>query len=490
MSKKNLELASTWMLGARIAGGGFGKVYEAIGSTPPAVIKLVPKQPGADRELLFVDLEGVRNVVPVIDSGEHGNQWAFVMPRADRSLREHLDSHGTMLDPVEALTILTDIVTALVDLDGKIVHRDLKPENVLLLGGRWCLADFGISRYAEASTAIDTHKWSMSQPYAAPERWRSERASSATDVYALGVIAHELLSGHRPFQGPSTEDYQEQHLYAEPRALTGVHPGLAALVDECLFKSPATRPTPANLLARISKQLEVPASGALAALAEANLAEVQRRADADRHASKAASEAEHRRLRQEAASVTLTRISRALWEAITAAAPAATARPPRGNSWQISLGQADLLFVSAIDRPVSWGGWDAPAFTVDAVASLSLRIPPGNAEYEGRSHSLWFGDVQVQGQFGWYETAFMVSPLMGHRGRQNPFSLDPGEESAKAVWHGMAEYQMAWPFTRLDPDDLEEFIERWAGWFAAAATGKLSYPSHMPERSAQGSWRR
>jgi serine/threonine-protein kinase len=63
----------------------------------------------------------------------------------------------------------------------------LKPDNGLLLGEHWCLADFGISRCAEATTAPDTRKYSMTWDYAATEQWRHERATSAMDVYALGV---------------------------------------------------------------------------------------------------------------------------------------------------------------------------------------------------------------------------------------------------------------------------------------------------------------
>jgi hypothetical protein len=54
----------------------------------------------------------------------------------------------------------------------------------------------------------------------------------------------------------------------------------------------------------------------------------------------------------------------------------------------------------------------------------------------------------------------------------------------------MAEFQVAWPFTRLAPENLDVFIERWAGWFAQAATGKLEHPSHMPERPPPDTWRR
>ncbi len=111
-------------------------------------------------------------------------------------------------------------------------------------------------------------------------------------------------------------------------------------------------------------------------------------------------------------------------------------------------------------------------------------------QYEGRSHSLWFCDAQVEGDYAWHETAFMVMALIPKRGRQDPFALDPGKESAKALWAGMAEIQMAWPFTRLGVDDLGEFVDRWAGWFADAAAGKLAHPSSMPERDPAGSWRR
>ena len=89
-----------------------------------------------------------------------------------------------------------------------------------------------------------------------------------------------------------------------------------------------------------------------------------------------------------------------------------------------------MTFFGASERANSWGGWQAPAFQIDAVASLNLQIPPTRFEYEGRSHSLWFGDIQEEGRFAWFGTAFMVSPLMAQHGRQDPFALDPGESAA------------------------------------------------------------
>ena len=213
-----LKIEREWELGEPIGAGGFGKVYAATLANDPSagsfVIKLVPKAPGAQRELLFANLGNARNVVPIIESGETDDSWALVMPKALKSLREYIDDVGRPLNPATAIPILTDVATALADLDGKVLHRDVKPENVLLLNGSWCLADFGISRYAEATTAPDTQKFAWSAPYAAPERWRAERATGATDVYALGVMGFELLSGMWPFAGPDMGDFRDQHLHA------------------------------------------------------------------------------------------------------------------------------------------------------------------------------------------------------------------------------------------------------------------------------------
>lgn len=335
----------------------------------------------------------------------------------------------------------------------------------------------------------------MSPPYAAPERWRSERATSAADVYALGVMGFEMLMGHRPFTASTMEDYRELHLHHNPPAVDGVPVSLATLLDECLFKSPATRPSPENLLARLNRQQARPVSAGLAALQAANQSQVRQQLEVDREASVSATAAEQRDERVAAARVLYGRIADSLRDVILDAAPAAKLTYDRNLGragklgWVIKLGDAALSFSDCIARNASWGDWQPPAFTVDVWGALEVRIPRTYDEYEGRSHSLWFGDIQQAGQFGWYESSFMLSGFSGRRSTVDPFSLDPGVEAAKAVWNGMAEYQPAWPFTKLEPDNLDEFIERWAGWFGAAASGQLSHPSSMPERAAQHTWR-
>lgn len=202
---QRLDLARRWLVGDRIGGGCFGQVFMVTADDGnEAVAKFVPKTPGADRELLFVNLTDVRNVVPVIDTGEHGDSWVLVMPRADHSLRDFLDEADGAVSIADAVRVLNDVTDALIDLDGKVVHRDLKPENVLQLDGHCCLADFGISRYAEASTAADTHKFALSPQHAAPERWRNEHATIAADMYALGVMGFEMTAGARPFIGTAS----------------------------------------------------------------------------------------------------------------------------------------------------------------------------------------------------------------------------------------------------------------------------------------------
>jgi eukaryotic-like serine/threonine-protein kinase len=214
---------------------------------------------------------------------------------------------------------------------------------------------------------------------------------------------------------------------------------------------------------------------------------VIRRSDAARRESQARTEADRRRELFESAERSFVSISETLFEAIQAVAPAVTASRGSGQGWTLGLNHAELK-LSGIGHRSAWGQ-STPAFDVIAVAELNLKIPPDYYEYEGRGHSLWFADVKVAGNYAWYETAFMISPLMGRQGRQDPFALDPGEEAARAIGRGMADLQVAWPFTPLIVGELDEWVDRWAGWFADAADGKLSHPGSLPERSPQGSWR-
>lgn len=124
-----------------------------------------------------------------------------------------------------------------------------------------------------------------------------------------------------------------------------------------------------------------------------------------------------------------------------------------------------------------------------AVSEVVLEIPPDRYQYEGRSHSLWYCIAQEGGVYRWYEVAFMHRPSMGRRGRKDPFSLAPSDRGITALAAIIGVLQAAWPFTPIDQGNEDEFIERWIGWLADDAEGRLSYPSRMPERDPKDSWR-
>jgi serine/threonine-protein kinase len=478
---------SDWELGNLIHEGGFGKVYEASSDDGrECVAKLVPKEPGSEREMLFgEDISDARNVVPTIDQGETVDAYVLIMPRAERSLADEIASRGAM-DAAAGLPILTDIATALADLDGRVVHRDLKPQNVLLLDGHWCLADFGISRYAEASTAPDTRKLARSSPYAAPEQWREERATSAVDVYALGIVAYELLTGSWPFPGP---DFREQHLHGSPPALPDVGPRLAALIAQCIDKAPGGRPTPGGVLARLQRVTEDRHSAAAAALADVNRAEIDRLAEDSRAASVAQTEEDRRQELSHTALRTFTAISDPLFDMVQSAASAAEVQR-KGTSWSATLRHARLDVWEVVPvRSSPWGGSLRPAFDVISSSAISLSFRPDRTGYEGRSHSLWYCDAQQADVYAWFETAFMTTGLVSSSRSQAPFGLGPGAEAGRALAPIMDVTQCAWPFTKLEDDGIDEFIDRWIAWFAIAAQGQLQHPTHMPERDPRGSYR-
>ncbi|MEU8126632.1 serine/threonine-protein kinase [Micromonospora sp. NPDC049049] len=507
MASTALKLSEDWALGERIGEGGFGSVFAA--SSPrhqDAVAKLIPKKPGSARELLFVDLEGARNVVPIVDSGETPDSWVIIMPRAEMSLRQHLQS---ALSPTEAIAILSDLALALSDLQDRVVHRDLKPENILLLDGHWCVADFGISRYAEATTAPDTQKYSMTPPYAAPEQWRSERATSATDVYAFGVLAYELLAGAWPFKGPSLGDFRDQHLHDEPPALNGVSVALVSLVEECLYKAPQTRPSPSNISARLERAAHtVPGTG-FDLLRQANRAEVARLGEQARAAERARSEKERRADIAKSASKALNRIMDAVKVSILEAAPSAvchTAEPDidpvsgrqhmRPQGWSINLSKATLDFIIPIGAQMDLHSRFELPIDVVYYARISAERQKGNRNdraYRGRSHSLWYCDAQEEGRYQWFETAFTPQRALHPSGPEiDPCALDPNDDAAKALGNGLSferDYAVAWPFTPVVIDELDGFVNRWAGWFADCASGDLRRPSQFSDRPVKGSWR-
>ena len=128
-------------------------------------------------------------------------------------------------------------------------------------------------------------------------------------------------------------------------------------------------------------------------------------------------------------------------------------------------------------------------FEVIAFSGIGIEIPENSQGYRGRSHSLWYCDAKNPGEFRWYETAFMISPLVSRSSDIDPFALAPDRDAHGALAPVMDKAQVAWPFTPIDQGNESDSIERWVGWFAEAALGNLQRSSHMPEFDTKGSWR-
>lgn len=480
-----------WEIGARLGDrGGFGQVYEASSDdVPNAVAKFVEVDPSADRELLIGDAlraAALRHVVPIIDSGQVDDEYALVMPRADRSLRAHLNAATGRLDIAEVIEILTDVATALVELqEVGIVHRDLKPENVLLLNGTWCLCDFGIARYREASTDTNTRKHSMTSPYAAPEQWRSERATEATDIYAFGVMAYELLVGRRPFSGPSPSDYRHQHLHETPPPLTAGTLRIQLLVQDCLLKAPAARPSPEQAFERLETAAAEPVGSGARKLAEASRRAAERAAVLSAAEECEATEKERRDALFDSARQTFQAIPHAFLGELRANSPTASllTSADRGRlAFVAQLGAGTL----SLSVPVQVEPW-SEAFEVIAEARIQVTQVPGSERYTGRSHSLWFCDAEEEGSFAWFELAFKDSPRRP-RPPIVPYAASP-HEVRHALTRVIGGEQLAWGPRELDRADLAEPVDRWLGWFAEATDQGLHVPPTLPERGVVRGYR-
>jgi serine/threonine protein kinase len=189
--------------------GGFGEVFNGKGAEGPVAVKrlLITAGAAAYRELKIGEDLAARklaHVVPILDWGQDADsdRYFLVMPICERSLKDEL--RGDPVFSIDKLCAVTlDIIAGLTEVDD-IVHRDLKPGNVLLLNGRWCLADFGIAKFVEDSTSLDTMRRSLT-----PELWRSRamaRRATVACYRCLRARMYDLsdgnwasrLSGSRP----------------------------------------------------------------------------------------------------------------------------------------------------------------------------------------------------------------------------------------------------------------------------------------------------
>lgn len=479
-----------WEVGDELGAGGYGSVREARrDGVERAVAKFVPIEPGAQRELMIGTSTDLPHVVPVLDSGVHDGMYVLIMPRAEYSLRQYITDNDLCLE--ERIAILSDVAHGLNEIGQKaLVHRDLKPENVLYTDGVWKLCDFGIARYRDASTSAATRKHSFTALYAAPEQWLSERATSATDMYAFGVMAYELLEGHLPFLANTVEELREMHMHAVPPDLSIEVPRLQVMVEQCLYKAAEARPTADWVLQQLTHAADAPASPGVQQLQRVSQQYSALRSQALAEDEQRKTLLERRKELFQYACQSFENLRATVQNTIVDNAPLAMTeqRDEQTNLGDkitissVTLVAARLEFVGPrIVEPERWSG----PFEVIACASIELLQTSTYNDYPGRSHSLWYCDAMHKGQFEWFELAFM--DWRNHQ-RMVPYAAQP-EEILRAFERVISGTQLAWPLEQLDRADLREFVDRWIGWFAEASDSKLFRPSTMPEKPVERNWR-
>jgi eukaryotic-like serine/threonine-protein kinase len=251
---------------ARIASGGMGEVYRAHDAVlgREVAIKVLHPQYANDRG--FIDrfrrearaaaILGHPNIVGVYDWGSTDGTYFMVMEFVrGLNLRALLLEYGR-LEPAQVAEVALQVLAALEHAHGHgIVHRDIKPENILIAAdGTLKVADFGLARaFAESNVSQAEGTVTGTVQYLAPEQIHGEPADPRTDLYALGVVMFELLTGRPPFSGETAMAIAYKHLSARVPPPSSVVPEVPASLDRVVQhateKDRELRPASASTLA-------------------------------------------------------------------------------------------------------------------------------------------------------------------------------------------------------------------------------------------------
>ena len=257
-------LGSAYTLDRELGGGGMSRVFvaEERRLNRKVVIKVLSPELAAgvsaerfEREIQLAASLQQANIVPILAAGDTEGLPFYTMPYVEgQSIRSRLSATGA-LPVADVIGILRDVAKALSYAHERgVVHRDIKPDNVLLSGGTAVVTDFGIAKAISAARApsdsgtLTQLGTSIGTPaYMAPEQAAGDpNVDHRADIYSLGIMAFEMLTGQTPFHGRPPARMLAAHMTETVPTVSQLRPdvpaALDALVARCLAKDPAARP--------------------------------------------------------------------------------------------------------------------------------------------------------------------------------------------------------------------------------------------------------
>jgi serine/threonine protein kinase len=260
-------LSNAYDIERELGGGGMSRVFVArdrlLGRR--VVIKLLSPELTAEvnrgrfhREIQVAAQLQHPHIVTLLSAGEDGDLVYYTMPFIDgESLKSALEKHG-QLAVADVVRVLYDVVDALAYAHKNgVVHRDIKPANILRSGNHALVTDFGVAKALNASmpsSAMTSTGMAIGTPaYMSPEQLAGDAsADHRIDIYAVGLLAYELLSGQSPFAATTAQGVLAAVLTREPKPLWEVRKEvprkLSAIIMSCLSKIPGGRPPSAEAL--------------------------------------------------------------------------------------------------------------------------------------------------------------------------------------------------------------------------------------------------
>lgn len=246
-------IANRYLLISNIGQGGMADVYKAIDTilNREVAVKVLRGELSHDpmtllrfqREASAASKLSHPNVVDVYDVGESDGRHYIVMEYVrGRTLKQLIAQRGALnLD--EAIDIMMQLTSAISLAHEKhIIHRDIKPQNILVKDdGTVKITDFGIAIAHDSIQLTQNHTVMGSAHYLAPETTKGEAPTSAVDIYALGIVFYELLSGKVPFNGTNPTEIAVKHLREKMPYIRDFNPTIPQSVENVILKATAKR---------------------------------------------------------------------------------------------------------------------------------------------------------------------------------------------------------------------------------------------------------